>query len=586
LLSYTLKVIEVLIIFIKNNIGNIMRRHEYESRYNPAATELSRALMYDGGIRPDMLDKITRVLDGVEVMDNLITQKDQVIVQKDSVINQKIVELQSTKQVLVQKEQIIAQKEQSLEQLKKNGGMGVREEFIYLLNKLSPEAYSSDFSKWSDKLPMKKHVVNNDIQVMEKNIKIYKEELEKKEQEDIKKEFIASLHERYPSTYSTDPSQWFYKTGEKVGQEYPMKVHYDNNNFQIMVKNTVTYKKEIEEINAKKLEDAKRLKEEEEVRKEQLLIDNHREIEDLKALIAQKELEKQEVLTQTENVLNSKDQLLLAKDSEMESLRNLLLQKEAKTQELLAQQEIEKQELLAQKEVELANKSLVKNQVIGELKEDIDLKEKDAYKLQIELLTKQLEAAREIGKQKEINTELVEQNEILGLKMQYYDMEVKNKEAEKEIFLTQKQKLSFLVSQKEQEFQNLLIQKEIEQKELLLAKELAVTDKSFEKNQVIEQLREEIEGLNKQLFDNQPIYRSIYIEDRSCQPGESLVERQMASLDLSSINLSPINHGEQNQIVGNIIGNFDINNVHTTNSVLISGEVSQSFEIVDTENFH
>jgi hypothetical protein len=563
-----------------------MRRHEYESRYNPAATELSRALMYDGGIRPDMLDKITRVLDGVEVMDNLITQKDQVIVQKDSVINQKIVELQSTKQVLVQKEQIIAQKEQSLEQLKKNGGMGVREEFIYLLNKLSPEAYSSDFSKWSDKLPMKKHVVNNDIQVMEKNIKIYKEELEKKEQEDIKKEFIASLHERYPSTYSTDPSQWFYKTGEKVGQEYPMKVHYDNNNFQIMVKNTVTYKKEIEEINAKKLEDAKRLKEEEEVRKEQLLIDNHREIEDLKALIAQKELEKQEVLTQTENVLNSKDQLLLAKDSEMESLRNLLLQKEAKTQELLAQQEIEKQELLAQKEVELANKSLVKNQVIGELKEDIDLKEKDAYKLQIELLTKQLEAAREIGKQKEINTELVEQNEILGLKMQYYDMEVKNKEAEKEIFLTQKQKLSFLVSQKEQEFQNLLIQKEIEQKELLLAKELAVTDKSFEKNQVIEQLREEIEGLNKQLFDNQPIYRSIYIEDRSCQPGESLVERQMASLDLSSINLSPINHGEQNQIVGNIIGNFDINNVHTTNSVLISGEVSQSFEIVDTENFH
>jgi hypothetical protein len=548
-----------------------MRRHEYESRYNPAATELSRALMYDGGIRPDMLDKITRVLDGVEVMDNLITQKDQVIVQKDSVINQKIVELQSTKQVLVQKEQ-------SLEQLKKNGGMGVREEFIYLLNKLFLEAYSADFSKWSDKLPMKKHVVNNDIQVMEKNIKIYKEELEKKEQEDIKKEFIASLHERYPNAYSANFEEWT--------SNLPMKKHVVNNNFDVMVKNTKIYKQEIEEINTKKLEEAKRLKEEEEVRKEQLLIDNHREIEDLKALIAQKELEKQEVLTQTENVLNSKDQLLLAKDSEMESLRNLLLQKEAKTQELLAQQEIEKQELLAQKEVELANKSLVKNQVIGELKEDIDLKEKDAYKLQIELLTKQLEAAREIGKQKEINTELVEQNEILGLKMQYYDMEVKNKESEKEIFLTQKQKLSFLVSQKEQEFQNLLIQKEIEQKELLLAKELAVTDKSFEKNQVIEQLREEIEGLNKQLLDNQPIYRSIYIEDRSCQPGESLVERQMASLDLSSINLSPINHGEQNQIVGNIIGNFDINNVHTTNSVLISGEVSQSFEIVDTENFH
>jgi len=111
-----------------------------------------------------------------------------------------------------------------------------------------------------------------------------------------------------------------------------------------------------------------------------------------------------------------------------------------------------------------------------------------------------------------------------------------------------------------------------------LAKELAVTDKSFEKNQVIEQLREEIEGLNKQLLDNQPIYRSIYIEDRSCQPSESLVERQMASLDLSSINLSPINHGEQNQ---HLLGN-----INTTHSVALGGEGSESFDIIDAGSFH
>ena len=148
----------------------------------------------------------------------------------------------------------------------------------------------------------------------------------------------------------------------------------------------------------------------------------------------------------------------------------------------------------------------------------------------------------------------------------------------------QKQKLSFLVSQKDQEFQNLLIQKEIEQKELLMVKELAVTDKSFEKNQIIEQLREDITNLKQKLLDNQPIYRSIYIEDRSCQPGESLVERQMASLDLSSINLSPINHGGQNQIVGNIIGNFD--NQHITHSVILGGEGSESFEIIQQESFH
>jgi hypothetical protein len=165
---------------------------------------------------------------------------------------------------------------------------------------------------------MKKYVINNDIQAMEKNIEIYKKLIEEKEPENIKKEFINSLHERYPETYSTDPNQWFYKTGEKAGQEYPMKVHYDNNNFQIMVKNTVTYKKEIEEINAKKLEDAKRLKEEEDARKEQ-------EIEALKALVTQKE--------------------------------------------------IEKQELLAQKEEELLEKSFIKNLAIDELRENLDLKD-------------------------------------------------------------------------------------------------------------------------------------------------------------------------------------------------------------------
>jgi hypothetical protein len=560
-----------------------MSKQNFKSKYNPAAEELNNYIhgrAFDLDIRPDVLAKITRVLDGVEVMDNLITQKDQVIVQKDSVINQKIVELQSTKQVLLQKDQVIAQKEQSLEQLKKNGGMGVREEFIYLLNKLSPEAYSADFSKWSDKLPMKKHVVNNDIQVMEKNIKIYKKQIEEKEQENIKKEFIKSLNERYPDSYSTDPNEWF----NKDGKAHPMKEHYDKNNFYIMEYNTKIYKKEIEEINAKKLEEAKRLKEEEEARKEQVLIDNHREIEDLKALIAQKELEKQELLTQSKNVLTIKDQIIVDKDRETESLRNLLLQKELETQEILAQQELEKKELLVQKEVELANKSLVKNQVIGELQEDIGLKEKEAYKLQIELLTKQLEAAREIGKHKEINADLVEQNEVLDLKMQYAIKETRLRETEKDILLTQKEKLLSLLTQKDYELNNALLQKEIEQKELLIQKEMELADKSLIKNQVIDQLREEIADLNKQLSQNNIAY-SIYLDEVGCQPGSSLFEKQLLeSLDLSSINLSPINHGGQNQIVGNIIGNFD--NQHITHSVVLGGEGSESFEIIQQESFH
>jgi hypothetical protein len=102
--------------------------------------------------------------------------------------------------------------------------------------------------------------------------------------------------------------------------------------------------------------------------------------------------------------------------------------------------------------------------------------------------------------------------------------------------------------------------------------------------------------VNNGNFDiyNQPIYRSIYIEDRSVQPGSSLLERQMESLNLSSM----MNHDRQNQAVqpgnsiialeqmpvplnqGNImnqgaqnqdlIGNFD--NQHITHSVALSGD--------------
>jgi len=99
-----------------------MRRHEYESPYNPAATELSRALRYDRDINPDTLDKITRVLDGIEVTDNLL-------VQKDNVINQKTVEVQNKNSLLVQKEQLLGQKDKNLEKLKETGTVGEQKEY-------------------------------------------------------------------------------------------------------------------------------------------------------------------------------------------------------------------------------------------------------------------------------------------------------------------------------------------------------------------------------------------------------------------------------------------------------------------------
>lgn len=72
---------------------------QYTSPYNPAATELSNALRNDRDIRPDMFDKITRVLEGVEVTDKLLLQKDQVISQKEQLLAQQARELARLKEI-------------------------------------------------------------------------------------------------------------------------------------------------------------------------------------------------------------------------------------------------------------------------------------------------------------------------------------------------------------------------------------------------------------------------------------------------------------------------------------------------------
>jgi hypothetical protein len=293
-----------------------------------------------------IMDDLNNVLEGTEKLDREVKLKTS--------------ELQNTKQILAQKEQLILQKDKNLETLKESGVVDVKTVFIDSLHKLYPDAYSANFEEWSDKLPMKKHVVNNDIQVMEKNIKIYKKLLEEKEPENIKKEFIKSLNELYPDSYSTDPTKWFYKDGKAL----PMKEHYDKNHFEVMKKNIKFYKKQLEEKQVKALEEVKILKEEN-LKKEKLLV--------------------------------QKDELLLAK-------------------------ELENQKLLIQKEEEVHNKSLAKNQLINELQDDVGLKEKETLNLKIESLTKQvefhkkesefkdkaLEDALEIGKQNKIISELKE----------------------------------------------------------------------------------------------------------------------------------------------------------------------------------
>jgi hypothetical protein len=433
-------------------------------------------------------DSVQQIRNNVQILVQGINELDQEV-------KQKTFEVKNREQLLAQKDQILVQKEQKVGELQKTV-------FADSLHKLYPDSYPAKVEQWPDTLPMKKHVVNNDVLAMEKNTAIYKPLIEKKEKETIKKEFVKSLNELYPDSYSIDPNEWFYKDGKPL----PMKVHYDNNHFEVMIKNTLYYKSEIEEIKAKKLEEAKKLKEE--------------------------NLEKDQLLVQ-------KDQLILTKELEKQEL---------------------KKEMLAQKEVELANKSLVKNQFINELQGELGLKEKDALNLKIESLMKQLEfKAKEVelkDKALEDAHEIAKQKQIVN--------ELKEKE------LADARAINEL------------------QGKLLDLKALYAHDISFAEEFSAIQFQAENNIANNDFGAIQDLSR--YISELLGSARENAESIEISKL--LALNESPIVHdAEENHVQQDVpvINNFvDINNIHTTHSVLVSmsGEGSQSYEIVDTENFH
>lgn len=178
-----------------------MRRHEYESPYNPAATELSRTLRYDRDIRPDTLDKITLVLEGVKRTDEMISQKDQLLVQKDNVINQKTIEVQSKNNLLAQKDQLLIQKDKNLEKLKETGTVGEQKEFVDALHKLYPNWYPERLEDWSSDTWGKQVIDRGDFRTIQANLPAYRQQV-------AEKEFIDILHELYPSWYPINLKDW------------------------------------------------------------------------------------------------------------------------------------------------------------------------------------------------------------------------------------------------------------------------------------------------------------------------------------------------------------------------------------------
>jgi len=543
----------------------------YESNYNPTVKDISDYIHDNArnrGIDPVMATKIKNVLDGIEVTDNLL-------VQKDNVINQKTTELQSKENLLAQKEQLLVQKDKNLEQLKKIGVVDVKEEFIVALEqenmkdelkKVLPELfrnlYPKNFNNWPPKIWGREVIENNKIDLIEKWLPIYKEQLAKH------REFIKIVPKLYPGLYPINFDAWPPKIWgreviennkidliEKWLPEYkrwlankeeiikilpklypvlysvnfedwtnqPAKVlldKYEHQKVEDLLFSKWRAELEAKELLAQKENELKKL-----AGKDQLLNDREQEIAKIKEMLSIKELETQ-----------NKDQLLLAKELEKQEL---VRQKEIEKEELLAQQELEKKELLAQKEVELANKSLVKNQFIGELQGELGLKEKDALNLKIESLMKQLEfKAKEVelkDKALEDANEIVKQNKIIN--------ELKGK--------------------------------------LLAFKDLSKGDETLQLELSVIHFKVEESILNGNVDEMKEL--SKYLSQLMKEPAD-----KDESLDISELlnNLSPV-HVQENLVQNPVavINNFDINHINTTHSVYPSGEGS-SFDIIQEESFH
>jgi hypothetical protein len=364
-------------------------------------------------------------------------------------------------------DQEVKQKDQKVGELQKTLLDKEQKEWVKVLHQRFPHDYPANFNEWSNNSWGKDVVNRKDLQAIENHLPTFKVDV-------LKNKFIEVLQQRFPHDYSTNFNEWPNIWGKDV---------INRGDIEAMEKWIPIYEKEIKE--------------------------------NLKQLV----LSKNSLLVQKDNLINQKTIELQSKD-------NLLLQKELEKQELVRLKEIEKEELLAQKEKEIHNKSLVKNQVISELQSDIDFKEKEAYKLQIELLKKQLEfkdkaleAALEIGKQNKII------NELQGKLLAVVDLHKEGRD---------------------------------------------IPDIEVLKSQVNESI------LSGNVDDMKEF--SKYLSELMKNP----IEKD-ESLEISELlnNLSPVLHVQENLVQNPlaVINNFDINNVHTTHSVLISGEES-SFDII------
>ena len=397
---------------------------------------------------------------------------------------------------------------------------------IDILPKLHPELYPINYEEWTDQ-PGKQLLDKCDLhcdytEILKESLPIYRKQL-------TIKEFIEILPKLYPD-YPVGFENWTNQWGKGV---------VDRDEFETIKGNLAIYKKNLlkkefidimHQVNPKVYpanfkdwsnnSSGKEIleKEDYEAMKESLSI--HRQ--------KLKEREKEQEISKFKELYALKEVEITRKELEKQEL---LIQKEREKEELLLAKELENQKLLIQKEEEVHNKSLAKNQFINELQGALGLKEKDALNLKIESLMKQVEFHKKESEFKdkalEDAHEIVKQNKIIN--------ELQGK--------------------------------------LLAFKDLSKHDETLQLELSVIHFKVEESIANKNVNEMEEL--SKYLSQLMKEPIEKEESLDISEL-LSNISpISPINSAQHPVAVVNN-GNFDIDQMHVTHSVLLSGSVEVS----------
>ena len=540
-------------------------------------------------------EEAQKLVTGIYEFDAKVKLKDSQIVtitkeksDLQQLVKTKTSEIQSKNSLLSQKEQLLVQKEQLLSELRIREENQLKEEYISVLHQLNPKVFSANYEDWNDKAQGFKDIIDQGkFKTIRKKLPVYKQQLAQKieteklalatkEAEKLdkaKQEVVSILNQLHPTLYPANFEEW---STHHAAHNSTAKALLDSGNLEAIEKKLVHYrgllKEEVQnkaQLILQKEQEFKSLndtftttlstKEEEIITKNQLLaqeiqsknqlalqkemeeklrIEKEQEIERLKELLAQKDIE----IQNKDLLIEHKDELLTQKElenQEKERLREELARKEVEAQEkdaLLLAKELEKQESLIQKEREKEELLALKENELREKEELLLVKESEVH-------NKSAEKNRVI---EELASNLLTKDEVIISKdLKIGEVLHKVKKANKK--LTAKDKLLSDKEQRIEELKALIEQSKIEKEELLTQQELAVANKSYIKNQIIDGLREEVNLKENEVVDLR--IQNLEKELMAEQKEKLLIQKEMELADKSFA---------KNQVIGELQENIGL----------------------------